>query len=149
MSLTYLENGWYLEKQEGEKIASLKPEIYEGALDLASILTQNNVPPEQVLNISAILRSLAPILSRRKKGFDTETRLKIAEVVRNQILLEPALDATLCDLLDHVNDIKEFFTLYLHFLHIGEVMMVLNEAFMEVTGTYKLADLNLSQDPNA
>ena len=124
--ITYLTEGWYT--RLGQR--RLRNEVVDGAIDTASMLFRSAVPPEAITSLALKIRTLATLVDpphRRGQGGGLGPHERAALVQRLQLYTDryPALQSFINDCLEHVNDAMELRALYLHLVHVTQMMQLL------------------------
>ena len=125
--MTYLENGWY----EAGGSGKLNAAVVDGAMDVAGGLLRAGITTDLLGSLALQLRGFFTAMDPRMDGsgeMDDRTRETIL------IRLDPEVDETLelssfiRDCLDHVQDRKDLLALYLHVIHVRQMIQLLKEA---------------------
>lgn len=124
--ITYLKDGWYT--RIGQR--RLRNEVVDGAIDTASMLFRAAVPPEAISSLAMKIRTLASIADpphRRGHGGNFEAAEQRALARRLQTYTDrfPALQSFISDCLEHVANANELRALYLHLVHVTQMMQLL------------------------
>lgn len=124
--VTYLSEGWYTKLGQRR----LCDGVVDGAIDTASMLFRSSVPPEAITSLALKIRTLATLVDaphRRSVSSGLAPRDRAALKQRLQLYTDryPALQCFVNDCLEHVNDGTELRALYLHLVHVTQMMQLL------------------------
>jgi hypothetical protein len=123
--ITYLKDGWYT--RMGQR--RLRNEVVDGAIDTASMLFRAAVPPEAISSLALKIRALATIADpphRRGMGsFGDAERRALTQRLQQYTDRFPVLQGFINDCLEHVGDAQELRALYLHLVHVTQMMQLL------------------------
>lgn len=132
--ITYLKDGWYT--RIGQR--RLRNEVVDGAIDTASMLFRAAVPPQAITSLALKIRTLATLVDpphrRGRGGFGGKERSALEQ--RLQIYTDrfPALQSFINDCLEHVSTPNELRALYLHLIHVTQMMQLLLVAKLSGAG---------------
>src|SRR5262245_16542265 len=131
---TYLQGGWFAEGGS----QALRPEVIDGAMDIAGVLVRGGVGPQVVQTIALRLRGMVRIAAPRLGSGPTGFGERELATIRNQLDVymgeTPALDSFIADCLDHVRNDRELLAAYLHLVHVNRMMQLLSAALIQGPG---------------
>jgi hypothetical protein len=123
--ITYLKDGWYT--RLGQR--RLRNEVVDGAIDTASMLFRAAVPPEAISALALKIRTLATIADpphrRGVGGFGAAERQALTSRLQQYTDRYPVLQGFINDCMEHVADAQELRALYLHLVHVTQMMQLL------------------------
>ncbi len=125
--ITYLTAGWYTDGSPRR----LQDAVVDGAIDSASMFFRAAVPPQAVSSLALRLRTLAALVDaphRRRAGpvtLSASERQAVCQRLQMYTDRFPALQSFILDALEAVHNAAEMRALYLHLIHIGQMMQLL------------------------
>ena len=124
--MTYLENGWY----EANGTGKLNASVVDGAMDVAGGLLRAGVTTDLLDSLALQLRAFFTAMDPRMDGSgEMDERIRETILIR----LDPEVEDTfelssfIRDCLDHVQDRKDLLALYLHVIHVRQMVQLLKE----------------------